>query len=383
MKGSSKLIGTVFIVAGTTIGASMLALPLVAAKVGRAWALVLMALSWGFMLTNACLTLRMMEPYPKSATFRSVTKDTLGVFGKNAMTGSMMFLFYSLLAAYGAGASSILLAYIPIGQMAMVTLLFVVLGGVILWSDAMTDYLNRALFISLLVFVLVAMVPLMGMMGETSLDWAFAVTPGKSLLTALLIYITSFGFHGSIASLVKYNNKDMVLLKRAFFAGTLLAVVLYMIWMGMTASILDAPGLEEVSHVIAHLSNKTGHAWVGVSLSLFALVAILTSFIGVGMGLSNDFRGLLEKRNVPQRFMRGVLTFLPPYFLVCFNPSIFVRALEYAGVALMLIAVLLPNLALQRLMSQGRIEFTGFERGLSWIMILASGILIPCYFLFG
>ena len=384
MKNSGKLIGTIFIVAGTTIGASMLALPLVAAKVGMAWAFVLMVASWAFMLTNAHIILRMMAPYPKSATFRSIAKDALGPMGKHVITGAMMFLFYSLLSAYGAGATNILLGYFPIGQNLMTTLLFLGLGSMILWSDALTDYLNRILFTSLLVFVLVAMFPLWGIMTSTPLELSFKAPAHRELLTALLIYITSFGFHGSIASLVKYNDKNMARLKKAFFWGTLLAVVLYIIWMMMTVSILSVPNLHEVSHVIEHLTLKTGKPWVGGALSLFALVAILTSFIGVGMGLSNDFHDLLKRVKLPQKLLQGFLTFLPPYLLLIFNASsVFIKALEYAGVALMFIAVLMPNLIVLTLMNKKHLEHTTLEKTISYLMLGFVSLLIPCYFLFG
>ena len=208
--------------AGTTIGASMLALPLVAAQVGLSWAFILMVVSWFFMLTNAYIIVRMMAPYPKSSTFRSIAQDVLGPWGKYAITAAMMFLFYSLLAAYGAGAANLLNAYVPIGHSLMITLIFCGLGGDSL--ERCINGLSQSIVVFLLLlFVFVAMIPLWDMMIATPLVFNLEVPSMKGLLAALLIYITSFGFHGSIASLVKYNDKNMACVKQSFFLGTLLA----------------------------------------------------------------------------------------------------------------------------------------------------------------
>ena len=383
MQSTNKLFGTIFIVAGTTIGASMLALPLVSKHVGLGGTFCLMGISWLFMLANAYTILRMMTPYPAQATFRSIAEDTLGPWAKHAITGAMVFLFYALLAAYGSSASQLLLSYIPLGHSTIATLLFLFLGGLILWNTTLTDYLNRIFFVSLLVFLFGALMPLWDIMPPLSAAMEAPHFTQKTLLSALLVYITSFGFHGSIASLWTYAQRNESLLKRAFFWGTLLAVCLYVTWVFMSASVLDAPNLEGVSGVIAHIALKTGKPWVGSFLNLFALVAILTSFIGVGMGLSNDFKNLPFKNPGAQKIAQGAFTFVPPFLILQFNPSIFVQALEYAGVALMFLAVLMPNLMVLSLVKQERLARSLSQRLISYTMIGSALVLIPLYFIFG
>ena len=70
------------------------------------------------------------------------------------------------------------------------------------------------------------------------------------------------------------------------------------------------------------------------------------------MGLSNDFQGLLKRVKLPQKSCRHPDIFAPYLILMTNSGSIFMRALEYAGVALMMIAVLLPNMIVWKLMKE-------------------------------
>ena len=110
MTNDKKYIGSIFLLAGTTLGAGMLALPLVAAKVGFFYSLLLLIFVWAVMCYTGLLVLEVnlaFEPYRNN--FDSMAQKTLGYTGKVIAWVTCLCLLYSLTAAYVAGDPSLLL----------------------------------------------------------------------------------------------------------------------------------------------------------------------------------------------------------------------------------------------------------------------------------
>ncbi|PLX29683.1 MAG: hypothetical protein C0582_03925 [Alphaproteobacteria bacterium] len=384
----NKYIGTILIVAGTTIGASMLALPLKTAEIGLPRGLIFMAVAWLFMLANAYIILKAMKPHPEHATFHTLVVDGFGRPGAVVMAIAMLWLFYALLAAYASGASQLLHQFTGYPAKGIGMLIFAGFGGVILWHTGFTDYANRLLFlVKLAVFVVVA-VPLIQMIEAraflASFDRPLTGLQGVGQSVAvLLLYIASFGFHGSIPSLITYNNGQGAALRKAFFWGTFLSVVLYCFWIALCLELTksEPAALRDMATMIKFLGQKTGIIWIEIGLNLFALFAVLTSFIGVGLGLSDYFRDMLktDQRAAPSLLV-GACTFVPPMAVMLYDDQLFVQALEFAGVALVFIAVLVPNaiLQVQRIRRQNTLSIG--DHALSLFMIAAALVLIPLYF---
>ena len=94
------------IVAGTTIGAGMLALPIASAGLGFTTALSLIFLTWVLMTYTALLMLELHQYADRDATLNTLAKSWLGKRGQWVANFSVMFLFYALCAAYIAGGGA-------------------------------------------------------------------------------------------------------------------------------------------------------------------------------------------------------------------------------------------------------------------------------------
>jgi len=94
------------IVAGTTIGAGMLALPIASAGLGFTTALSLILLTWVLMTYTALLMLELHQYADRDATLNTLAKSWLGKRGQWVANFSVMFLFYALCAAYIAGGGA-------------------------------------------------------------------------------------------------------------------------------------------------------------------------------------------------------------------------------------------------------------------------------------
>jgi tyrosine-specific transport protein len=84
---------------------------------------------------------------------------------------------------------------------------------------------------------------------------------------------------------------------------------------------------------------------VELAVHLFADLALATSFLGVSLGLFDYLSDMFQRsRKVGGRLQSGLITFLPPLAFALFYPQGFVMALGYAGVALAILALIIPAL---------------------------------------
>ena len=177
-----------------------------------------------------------------------------------------------------------------------------------------------------------------------------------SVWAALIpVVFTSFGFHVIFHTLTNYCKKDVKMLKKAFLWGSLIPAVVYILW---TCSILSAvyqdhpqfykhmaSGKAEVGELIHVLSGIAKSQSVQLLVWWISLLAIATSVLGVGVGLSDSLKGMLSKKvSSPKlsNIFASVLTIVPAYLVVMYVPNAFIAVLGFAGMILAVIAILLP-----------------------------------------
>lgn len=122
-------------------------------------------------------------------------------------------------------------------------------------------------------------------------------------------------------------------------------------FMGLLANHAGLNGLLQA------LREMVASPHVELAVHLFADLALATSFLGVALGLFDYLADLFQRSNtVGGRLQTGAITFLPPLAFALFYPRGFVMALGYAGVALAVLALIIPSLltrAKQKAQSSG------------------------------
>jgi len=350
----NRTLGSTFIVAGTTIGAGMLAMPLAAAGVGFGTTLLMLCALWGLMCYTALLLVEVYQYEPPETGLGTLVKRYLGRGGKLLTSLSMMFLMYALTAAYISGAGELLATSIsswrgsafplPLG-----VLLFTLVGGaVVALGTGSVDIINRGLFIGKIVFLVVMLGLMMPHVQQVNL-LTMPLQQGL-VLSAIPVIFTSFGFHGSIPSLVRYMGGNVPKLRKIFIIGSAIPLIAYCFWQLAT---LGAIGSGTFSRLLAENSGLSGLLFsirevvaspkVELAVQMFANLALATSFLGVALGLF-DFLADLCKRNnrASGRLQTSVLTFGPPLVFALFYPKGFVMALGFAAIALSILALILP-----------------------------------------
>lgn len=381
----NKLFGSMLIIAGTTIGAGMLALPIASAGLGFMVSTAVMVVIWAFMAYTALLMIEVHQFASKDATLHTLAYKLLGRKGQAVASFSMMFLFYALCAAYIAGGGEQVYEKLkmisddfPIQSGAIIFTL--IIASVVTISTRSVDLLNRFFFIIkfiVLAFMLAFLFPF------TSVEKLVHMPTSNALIFASLpVVFTSFGFHGSIPSIVKYIGKDIKALRFIMITGSALPLVVYILWQLVSHGTVSSSVLlenESLSAFIKALSLVVNNSSISALVSAFANLALATSFLGVSLGLFDFIQDVLSsKEKRASRVFASIVTFLPPLGFALFYPQGFIKALGFAAFALVILALFLPAAMVykQRQSTNEGYQVAGGNLGL--VLVFLFGISIIC-----
>ncbi|KWU02711.1 MAG: aromatic amino acid transport family protein [Vibrio toranzoniae] len=359
----SKVFGSTLIIAGTTIGAGMLALPLASAGIGFSTSLFLMLGLWALMAFTALLMVELHQFAESDATLHTLAHTILGTKGKWIASFAVMFLFYALCAAYIAGGGAQFnqriseITNIQLNSQ-ITTLLFTLLVAcVVTIGTHSVDKVNRVLF----GLKLIAMVIVLSFLAPNITSQYLMSMPLQQglVVAAIPVVFTSFGFHGSIPSIVRYLDGDVRSLRKVMIIGSALPLVIYVFWQSVTLGVVSQEQLlsdTSLGALLVSLSQTVQQSNLSVIVGVFADLALLTSFIGVSLGLF-EFMGdsLSKKLGNAKRVKTAAITFLPPLGFALFYPQGFIMALGYAAIALSVLAILLPTVMVYK------VRYTNFS----------------------
>src|SRR5262249_43134285 len=151
----SKMIGGILLVAGTTIGAGMLALPVVTGFAGFIPTVFLFCLYWCYMTFTAFLLLEVNLCIGEKVNLITMARRTLGKGGEIVALITYLFLLYLLTTAYLAGGGPILIDFVStltglqLPDWAGVLPLLIVFGYFVYEGTKYVDSVNRILMVGL------------------------------------------------------------------------------------------------------------------------------------------------------------------------------------------------------------------------------------------
>ncbi len=333
----SKVISGSLLVAGTAIGAGMLALPVATASGGFWPALAMYLLAWAFMAGTALLLLEVCIWMPHDANMVSMSRHILGRRGKILSWFLYLFLFYSLTVAYIEGGGSF---FTTIGNGLLLpwqgTLLFVLFFGTIVYFGTKAIHrLNYLLMTGLIVSYLLFVV----------IGWEYVQTDFLKNFNwfdgtlALPIIFTSFAFQGIVPSLTSYMDRNAKMVRYAILIGSSIPFIAYVIWELLILGVVPVEGPNGLlaakalgQTAVFPLKDFVNSTWIYPIGQMFVFFALTTSFLGVTLGLVDFFAdGLKAKKDKITRLRLCFLVFVPPMLFSMYYPNIFIIALTYAG----------------------------------------------------
>lgn len=345
----NRVLGSTLIIAGTTIGAGMLALPLASAGIGFWPAALIMCAIWLLMTYTAMLMLEVHQHAPVDATLHTLAHQFLGKKGRYLATFAVLFLFYALCAAYIAGGGSQfndkINHWFGLQQHTWGTVFFTIaVALVVSIGTHSVDIVNRVLF-TLKIIALVIMLSMLLPHVQTENLMAMPIQQGL-LISSLPVIFTSFGFHGSIPSIVQYIGKDIKALRKIMIFGSALPLMVYLLWQVAIQGIFTQAelfGSAGLSQFMTAVSQSLQTPMVNKAVMVFADLALATSFLGVSLGLFDFIADSLNRnKSHAHRLQVALLTFIPPLGFALFYPQGFITALGYAAIALTILAVFMP-----------------------------------------
>ena len=405
-----SVFGGTMIIAGTAIGAGMLGLPTISAGMWFYWSVFLLFGTWALMLLSSQALLEVNLHYEPGSSFDTLVKGTLGQ-GWNIFNGvSVAFVLYILVYAYVSGGGSIVkhsvTAFAGVDFNAVdaalgfakspdpavkhfspttfgAGLFFAVLLTIcVWWSTWIVDRISVIMMAGMVITFFLSMSGLLGQI-KTAVLLDVGGTGGEAafVLVTLSTYLTSFCFHASVPSMVKYFGKDPVKINKCLIYGTLIALACYLVWILGTDGNISRGQFKQViadGGNVGHLVKAAGtnsSDFIQRMLEAFAALAVATSFLGAGLGLFDYMADLLKFDDSRLgRTKTTLITFVPPTVGGLIWPDGFLLAIGWAGLAAALWSVIIPAMMLRA----SRRQF-----GVSLFRVPGGSIVIPVLLLYG
>lgn len=393
-----SLLGGSMIIAGTAIGAGMLANPTATSGVWFLGSVAVLLYVWLAMCLSGLLLLEASTHFPLGASFHTMVSRLLGRRWNLISGFTIAFVLYSLTYAYiyvggGLTQQSLALLHIEVPRPAAASVFLLLLAACVSYS---THWVGRASTVLIGAMLVVFLLATTGLISEAKSSVLFnqegELWYWRYAWLALPVCLASFGFHGNVPGLRQYYQGQTRPVALSIIIGSVLALVVYFLWQlaiqgnlprSQFAPVIAADG--DVTALLGALSQHLNTAGLRQLLESFAFMAIISSFLGVTLGLFDYIRDLFGFSNqLKGRLATACITFVPPWLAYLFMPTGFVKVMGYVGLMAAVWAVLVPVMLVfksrQRFANQGfRVSggnLTLAFVGLFALLVLATQLLL-------
>lgn len=347
---------------GTVIGAGVLGVPYVIAKVGLLAGIIqIILIGSAILLTNLHLGEVILRT-PGKHQLTGYAERYLGKWGRRIMTFSMVFGIYGALIAYIIGGGTVLSTIFG-GNPLFFSLLFFIIFSIVVYIGlklikGVELYLGLA-FLTIVLAIVGFSWNKMSLSNMTTFNPAMIFFPYGAIL---------FAFMGAAAlpEMKEILIKERKRLKKAIIIGSLIPLFIYLIFAVVVVGVTGA-NTSEVATV--GLGEVLGEKMV-VFGNLFAFFAMATSFLTLGLALK-------EMYNYDYGLNKGIswaLTCFVPLFIFLWGVTGFIRTISIAGSIAGGTGGVLIVLMFWKAKKKGKRkpEYTIFSktRILGWILIL-------------
>lgn len=353
MEKSPSLIGGSCIIASVCVGAGMLGLPSSGAGAWTIWSILAISITMIVMTISGWMLLESFKHYDLKVSFNSVTKDLLGNKINIFNNITVYFVGGILLYAY-ITSSGLIIQEITGLSSQLASILFVAVFSLFVWHS--TRAVDRISVVLISFMVLSFVFGVYGMVINVDVAVLLDVAnPDRQYapyaMAMLPVALTSFGYHHSVSSMRAYYGEERKA-KYAILGGTVIALTLYCLWLISIFGNLPrhefGPVIEQGGNVDALLKQLDGviaSKSISKAINAFSMAAILSSFIGVGLGVFDFLADFFKFDDTKAgRTKCWAVTFLPPLVMSLLFPFGFIIAIGYAGAAATVWACIIPAL---------------------------------------
>ena len=362
-----KFLGGTFLMIGAVIGGGILAIPIVSAHFGFLTTMLFILFAWVIMTKTGLYVLDLSLSCPeKYNSYYSIVGKFLGKKIQRLTIFLFLWLLYFSLSSYISGCVSVIMSHLhtsnPLASYFNISLVYVSLfGSLIVLSAKMFIRLNVVVVSMKLALLLMVIFSCYSFATPLPLQSFTGLALNQRGTGALfLIIINAFGFQFIVPSLVSYYGRDnRALFKRMLVVSTSTVLVLYSAWLYTIYAIIPLQG-EHGLLAINHSTNQLlafnasllyfmHSTWIINLLSLFEVVALFGSFFCVSLGI---FDFLVDVFKAHNRFVIGLVTFVPPLILTLCSQNMYIYAMSAAGYIAIVLEIIIPILARKKQLSQ-------------------------------
>ncbi len=385
----SKILGGSLLVAGTTIGVSLLALPATTGLTGFFPSVGLFIFFWLIMLLSGFFFIEVSLLFKGQTNLISMAQKMLGSWGKIISWIVYLLLCYSLIAAYISSIEQLILSSIPPSLTPPIWFLKILLplifAPIIYLGTTGVDWINRVFMIGLMASYLLILVLTPTHMVPSNLLYV-NLSP---FILAVPVILSSFGYHIIIPTLTTYMNHDKRSLYLAIIIGSILALLINIFWQLISLGTVPVEGnlslmstLSSGQPITITISKIINRPLITSVASSFAFFAVITSFMGVSLSLS-DFLidGFKIKKTWEGKVLANLLTFVPPLIFVFSSSKAFYVALEYAGACVAILLVLIPALMALKLKKPQLYRSKWTKLGILCICLVSLFVVLANFFI--
>ena len=321
------------ILIGTQVGAGVLGLPYAASKVGLIPALGILTGAMLLMLFTALIVLKLSVEM-RGAQMSTIAQRTLGMIGGWAMYLSIVLMSFGALLAYLAGMGSVFASLFGINE-TFGAVIFWILASLVIYmglaASGKTELIMSYVMLMLFIGIAIMLLP------HAKLDNGLYIKVGGFFsMTGVAIF--SLGCHTVIPDVYK-GIGDYDKAKKVVIAAFLIPALTYAIFMSVFLLVFGTGTPEIATQGLEAIYGKVGNV-IGNAIPL---IAITTSYIGVGLAQQSNSREFLRLKK-PAAW---ALTAVPPIIVYLLGVKNFADVLAFVGgTGDMLAFIILPILIL-------------------------------------
>ena len=328
------VLGSAALVAGTTVGAGILALPAKTLAAGLAPTATLLVGGWAFMaatglliaevdLNTACVLDR------DAVSINSMAEETLGDAGATAASAVFLFLHFCLLTAYVVQGGQLLgEALGGTDTLAAAPAFAASIGApAALLRPATVERLNTLLtagVVASFCYIVAGGITRVDPELLTRADWS-AITPALPVIPVVYVYQTV------VPTLCYRLQCDLDSVRRAVLVGLTIPLCMFLAWSVVVLGSTPYVAGDSVDPLV--IARASGDDF-GTAILYFSLLAVGTSLLGFATGLVDFFGDLLGLDGDDRPPYLWAAALAPPAAIAAVfgNPSLFFAAVDLAGV---------------------------------------------------
>ncbi len=342
-----KLLNAIFLVAGTAIGAGLIALPITAINLGTHLSNIIMLLMASVAYHSANMLIRLDASIKQPLSIIELSKQISGNIAFTISLISFYLLSCALLTVYFCGMEDCLKTFLQIDRK-----LIIAVCGISLWitlnlTNNLFAHINSLLF-TILLIVIISIVLQICCFHPTNLS-IMPIRQSRELLTFLPIAFTSFGIQNICAYLYEYLQQDRKQIKIALAVGIAIPTIVYIMWILCIFTSINAYGnynllkqlqdhMLSAGQLVDFLCRCSKHTYLEYFFKSLTITAIATSAIGIGLGLLHSIQSSL----IPSKTLASAIICLIPVTCAICIPNAFIRILSLGGVIAVVWVIFMP-----------------------------------------